>query len=194
MRNRLRFTPVALATALAAGLLTAAVGPAQAGPATADAPAAVPAYYLKFDKSSVTNSRLYLMKSVAGPDRVLASYKAGSGQTTNTCTLNKGWLPNGTYNIEFHRTNFDGIINGYVIKISDKKCHNGTKRTELFIHSEMRPNGTQGTIESERWTNSNPNDYYSNGCIKLNPGNIKNLFSKIGGLGWSRVTKLYVVS
>lgn len=142
----------------------------------------------------MTNSKLYLMKSVAGPDKVLASYKAGSGQSTNACILNRGWLPNGTYNIEFHRKNFDGIINGYVIKISDHKCHNGTKRTELFIHSEMRPNGTQGSIESEKWTNSNPNDYYSNGCIKLNPNNIKNLFSKIDGLGWSRVTKLYVFS
>ncbi|MFF4233600.1 L,D-transpeptidase family protein [Streptomyces sp. NPDC001820] len=196
MGTRARVAPVFLAMTLVGGLTAAAVAPAHAG-ATAEravAPAAAPSYYLKFDKNTVTNSKLYLMKSVAGPDKVIASYKAGSGTSTNTCAVAKGWLPNGDYKIEFHRKNFDGIINGYVIKISDKKCHSGTKRTALFIHSEMKPNGKQGSIESEKWTNSNPNDYYSNGCIKLNPSNIKNLFGKVDAVGWSKLTKLKVVS
>jgi hypothetical protein len=121
---------------------------------------------------------------------VIKTYKAGSGQVKNTCAVGKGWLPNAgaskPYAVQWHRKNFDGIINGFVIKISDRKCHNGTKRTELFIHSEMKPNGKQGTIESERWTNSGPNDYYSNGCIKLNPTNIKDLFKRLDHVGWSR--------
>ena len=191
MRFRAQLATAALSMALVGGLTAAATTTAQARPA---ASAATGKYYLKFDKSTVTNSRLYLMKSVSGPDKVIKKYKAGSGVNTNTCARNKGWLPNGDYKIEFHRKNFDGVINGYVIKISDKKCHNGTKRDALFIHSEMKPNGGQGRIESERWTNSNPNDYYSNGCIKLNPANIKDLFGKVDSVGWSKLVKLKVVS
>ncbi|MEV5773462.1 L,D-transpeptidase [Streptomyces antimycoticus] len=191
MRFRAQLATAAVSMALVGGLTAAATTTAQARPA---ASAATGKYYLKFNKSSVTNSRLYLMKSVSGPDKVIKKYRAGSGVNTNTCARGKGWLPNGDYKIEFHRKNFDGIINGYVIKISDKKCHSGTKRDALFIHSEMKPNGRQGSIESEKWTNSNPNDYYSNGCIKLNPANIKNLFAKVDSVGWSKLAKLKVVS
>ncbi|MGW6741542.1 L,D-transpeptidase [Streptomyces sp. NPDC055025] len=195
MGTRARLASIALTMTLTGGL-AATMAPAQAqsaGERTAAAAAAT-TYYLKFDKNTVTNSKLYLMKSVAGPDKVVASYKAGSGTGTNTCAVGKGWLPNGDYKIEFHSKNFDGIINGYVIKLADKRCSKGTKRTELFIHSEMTPNAKQGSIESERWTNSNPNDYYSNGCIKLNPSNIKNLFSRLDSVGWGKLTKLAVVS
>lgn len=191
MRFRAQLATAALSVALVGGLTAAATTTAQARPA---ASAATGKYYLKFDKSTVTNSRLSLMKSVTGPDKVIKKYKAGSGVNTNTCARNKGWLPNGDYKIEFHRKNYDGVINGYVIKIADKMCHNNILRDELFIHSEMKPNGRQGTIESEKWTNSNPNDYYSNGCIKLNPANIKNLFAKVDSVGWSKLTKLKVVS
>lgn len=188
-----------VAAVAALGVAFSVTGAGQAGAEPAAAPAerraaAAPSYYLKFDKGTVTNSRLSLMQSVSGPDRVIKSYKAGSGTSTNTCAVGRGWLPNGKYRIEFRRTNFDGLINGYVIKVTDKRCHNGTKRTELFIHSEMKPNGGQGRIESEKWTNTNPNDYYSNGCIKLNPTDIKALFAKAGSLGWSRVKGLVVTS
>lgn len=194
---RAKRNTVAAVAALGVAFSVTAAGQAGAEPAAAPAErraAAAPSYYLKFDKGTVTNSRLSLMQSVSGPDRVIKSYKAGSGTSTNTCAVGRGWLPNGKYRIEFRQTNFDGLINGYVIKVTDKRCHNGTKRTELFIHSEMKPNGGQGRIESEKWTNTNPNDYYSNGCIKLNPTNIKALFAKAGSLGWSRVKGLVVTS
>jgi len=196
MRFRAQFATAALSMALVGGLTAAATTTAQARPTDSTATSAAAAkYYLKFDKSTVTNSRLYLMKSVSGPDKVIKKYKAGSGVSTNTCASLKGWLPNGDYKIRFHQKNYPGSkIHGYVIRISDKKCHNGTKRDELFIHSEMTRNGGQGRAESERWTNSNPNDYYSNGCIKLNPANIKNLFAKVDSLGWSKLAKLKVVS
>ncbi|MCX4657788.1 hypothetical protein [Streptomyces uncialis] len=144
-----------VAAVAALGVAFSVTAAAQAGAQPAAAPAeqqsaAAPSYYLKFDKGTVTNSRLSLMRSVSGPDRVIKSYKAGSGTSTNTCAVGKGWLPNGKYRIEFRRTDFDGLINGYVIKVTDKRCHNGTKRTELFIHSEMKPNGGQGRIESEK--------------------------------------------
>ncbi|WEV23766.1 hypothetical protein OYE22_00165 [Streptomyces sp. 71268] len=188
-------TSLALAAVVVGGLTATTAVPAQAHTETRASAKVTDAHYLRFDKGSVTNSRLELVKRTAGRDKVLKKYKAGSGQTKNTCAVGKGWLPNAEkkpYAVEWHRKNFDGIINGLVIKLSDRKCHNGTKRTELFIHSEMKPNGKQGTIESERWTNSNPNDYYSNGCIKLNPTDIRDLFKRLDRIGWPK--KLYVVS
>lgn len=133
--------------------------------------------YFKKNTSDPINSKLWLMKSVTGAkDKVVAKYRAGSGNgSRNECATNKGRLPgtgtkNGKYKIEFHRTNFDGIINGYVIKLSDKKCAKGTKRTE-------------------RWDGTR--DYYSNGCIKLKPSDIKDLFAKAKRYG--RPKTLYVV-
>ncbi|MGW4022070.1 L,D-transpeptidase family protein [Streptomyces sp. NPDC005009] len=192
---RTRIAPLAVATALVGGLVATTTA------AAPDAHAAGGSYYLYFKKntSDPINSKLYLMKSVAdAKDKVVARYRAGSGNgSQNECATNKGWLPgtntkNGKYKIEFHRTNFDGIINGYVIKLSDKKCTQGdkrTKRTALFVHSEMKPNGKQGTIESERWDGTR--DYYSNGCIKLKPADIKDLFAKAERYGWPKT--LYVV-
>ncbi|WP_326770573.1 hypothetical protein OG978_43230 (plasmid) [Streptomyces sp. NBC_01591] len=195
-----RIIPLALAAVFVGGLSATTAAPAQARTETQASTQAsartTDAYYLRFNKGSVTNSRLELVKRTPGRDKVIKTYKAGSGQVKNTCAVGKGWLPNAgaskPYAVQWHRKNFDGIINGFVIKISDRKCYNGTKRTELFIHSEMKPNGKQGTRESERWTNSGPNDYYSNGCIKLNPTNIKDLFKRLDRLGWPK--KLYVVN
>ncbi|WP_411075754.1 L,D-transpeptidase family protein [Streptomyces sp. cmx-4-7] len=188
--------PLALAAVLVGGLTATTAAPVQARTETRASVQATDAHYLRFDKGSVTNSRLELVKRTPGRDKVIKTYKAGSGQVTDTCAVGRGWLPNAgaskPYAVEWHRKNFDGVINGLVIKISDRKCHNGTKRTELFIHSEMKPNGKQGTVESERWTNRNPNDYYSNGCIKLNPTDINDLFKRLDRIGWPK--KLYVVS
>ncbi|MFD5425458.1 L,D-transpeptidase family protein [Streptomyces sp. NPDC127084] len=187
--------PLALAAVVTGVLGATTATPAQARTESQTSAQATDAYYLRFDKGSVTNSRLELVQRTPGRDKVIKTYKAGSGQVKDTCAVGRGWLPNAgarkPYAVEWHRKDFDGIINGFVIKISDRKCHNGTKRTELFIHSEMKPNGRQGTIESERWTNSNPNDYYSNGCIKLNPTDIKDLFGRLDRVGWPK--KLYVV-
>ncbi|MFD5774025.1 L,D-transpeptidase family protein [Streptomyces fungicidicus] len=189
---RTRIAPLALATALVGGLAVTTTATAPA------AHAAGSSYYLYFKKnmSNPINSKLYLMKSVANAkDKVVAKYRAGSGNgSRDECAVSRGWLPgtttkNGKYDIEFHRTDFDGIINGYVIKLSDKKCSKGTKRTELFVHSEMQPNGKQGTIESERWDGTG--DYYSNGCVKLKPADIKDLFAKAKRYGWPKT--LYVV-
>jgi hypothetical protein len=100
-------------------------------------------------------------------------WRAGSGNgSTDSCASNAGWLPNGTYGGTF-KTGFNGVINGIVFQLDDKKCgRNRTKRTELFIHSEMMPNGKQNpNVESKRW--DGPNDYFSEGCVKLKPADIK---------------------
>jgi hypothetical protein len=101
------------------------------------------------------------------------SWRAGSGNgSTDSCASNAGWLPNGRYGGKLI-TGFDGDINGIVFQLNDKKCGTGeTKRTELFIHSEMTPSGGQNpNVESERWDGRS--DYKSLGCIKLRPQDIK---------------------
>ncbi|MEU6376714.1 L,D-transpeptidase [Streptomyces sp. NPDC046909] len=181
---------LAASAALALGGLTAALTPAQAAPA-GDTQAAAVSYYLKFDKGTNTNSKLYLIKKSGSTETKLASYRAGSGVITNPCATGQGWLPNGTYTIKAYHTKYNGsLIKGYAFQLSDKKCSNGTKRTELFIHSEMTKNGGQGTTEPTRWDGNS--DYKSAGCIKLKPADIKSLYTKAKNVGFP--TSLKVVS
>ncbi|MEW2414746.1 hypothetical protein AB0953_13595 [Streptomyces sp. NPDC046866] len=68
--------------------------------------------------------------------KVLAGFRAGSGTTTDECQSGRGWLPNGTYTVGQHYEKYDGeLIKGYAIRLSDKKCNNGTgrERDQLFI-------------------------------------------------------------
>ncbi|MEE4423095.1 hypothetical protein [Streptomyces bugieae] len=209
MRIRHRIVPLAAALALTGGLAATGAAPALAAhpaPGKAAAAAAAGGTYLYFNKnwSNPADSRLYLMKSVPNAkDKVLAKYRAGSGNGgrngTNECASMQGWLPTGNYRVLNHTKRHNGGrsgINGYAIQVQDKVCKNHrTKRTELFVHSEMNVNGTQGARQPGR---DNPyrwdgvRDYYSLGCIKLTPAHIKNLFAKAAHYGWP--TKLKVVN
>ncbi|MFD7439297.1 hypothetical protein [Streptomyces sp. NPDC059861] len=60
----------------------------------------------------------------------------------------------------------------------------------MFIHSEMNRDGSRGRSESRRWDGSG--DYRSNGCVKLNPDDIKKMFRLLDRIGWP--THLRVVS
>ncbi|UUU31846.1 peptidoglycan-binding protein [Streptomyces sp. CA-210063] len=151
------------------------------------------AVQLVFDKnqSDQTNSRL----SVVRGGKTIASYRAGSGRDNNKdeCAKSRGWLPNGTYDIKGHTKRHPGkVIRGYAIELENMKCANGTERTELFVHSEMTINGTQGSIERERWTDSNPVDFESLGCIKIRPTEIQHLFNVLDKVGWPK--SLQVIS
>ncbi|MFI8358207.1 hypothetical protein [Streptomyces cyaneofuscatus] len=200
---RTRFAPAALAVALlGTGMSVATAQPAAAQPAevapafAAKGKAKAPTHYLKFvkNKKSPTNSKLHLIKKGKKKDTSVVSWRAGSGNgSTNACKPNAGWLPNGSYKIEFHKKNFNGsAIKGYVIKLQDKKCSNGTKRTELFIHSEMQKNGKQGPKKGKdspwRWDGNG--DYKSLACIKLKPAHIKSLFTKSSAKGWPKTLKV----
>lgn len=159
--------------------------------------------YLWFKKNSKnpSKSRLSLVYVQQGGDGrthsfTVDSWRAGSGNgSTNTCARNKGWLPNGTYGIKaFYSAHNGGShgVNGISWLLSNHKCHSGTNRTELFIHSEMRPNGTQGPRTGGdspyRWDGDS--DYKSNGCIKLKPSDIREL--KGYRSNYPKPTKLYV--
>ncbi|WP_327350515.1 L,D-transpeptidase [Streptomyces sp. NBC_01304] len=186
MASHLRQTSIAVAVTLLAGLSAAVTAtPAQA---------AGDYNYLVFNKnwSDQTKSSLTLYRYLSSRDRVVKvdSWRAGSGSNHNACRHNGGgWLPNGTYKIKTKQKNFDGTkIKGYVMQLADFRCGNNQLRDELFIHSEMKKNGYPGSSEQWRWTDSNPNDYYSAGCVKLRPSAIKELFE------YAKPTKLVVVT
>ncbi|MEU6369463.1 hypothetical protein ABZ876_27925 [Streptomyces sp. NPDC046931] len=139
--------------------------------------------YLEFKKgANPQNSRLYFVYvQGSNPDHprihTLGSWRAGSGNgSKDTCASNAGWLPNGTYSIKAfypqHRGGPHGV-NGIAWYVGDHKCHSGRWRTDLFVHSEMLPNGSAGGSEPYRWDGDS--DYKSNGCIKLKPSDIRAL-------------------
>ncbi|RSM64816.1 hypothetical protein DMH04_50800 [Kibdelosporangium aridum] len=161
---------------LTALLMAWTVSSASAAQADEAAAVADDARYVWYNKSSSDPRSGKLSYSTGSVIR--GTWRAGSGAPTgwrDDCYRNHGWLPNGVYGTQW-RTNYDGsLINGRAIRLSDKVCSRGTvTRTELFIHSEQTVNNTQGTIEREQW--NGVNDYYSEGCIKMTPGDIAELF------------------
>ncbi|MER7541008.1 L,D-transpeptidase [Streptomyces sp. NPDC097704] len=177
-----------LATALALAPAAAAQGPAQAPP-----PAG--ATRLVFDKNpkDPTDSRLLVYKGDSNTP--WAVYRAGSGVgVQDDCARARGWLPNGNWKIKLKSTTYNGnLIKGYAVYLEDMKCSQGTlKRTEMFIHSEMNRDGSQGSAESRRWDGAR--DYKSNGCVKLNPDDIKKMFRLFDRPEFGWPTHLRVVS
>ncbi|MGC9499731.1 L,D-transpeptidase family protein [Streptomyces sp. WG7] len=176
----------AVATALALAPAAAAQGPAEA-----KAAAAAPATTLVFDKNpgDPANSKL----SVYRGKKLWATYRAGSGLgVKDDCARAKGWMPNGNWKIKLKTRTYNGnLIKGYAVYLQDMKCSKGTlTRTEMFIHSEMNRDGSAGRTEARRWDGAG--DYKSNGCVKLNPTDIKKMFRLLDRIGWP--THLRVVS
>ncbi|NXY97810.1 L,D-transpeptidase [Streptomyces sp. BR123] len=177
-----------LMTALALAPTAVAQGHSRAQPT----PGAV-ATTLVFDKNQddPTDSRLSVHKG----DRLLATYRAGSGLgVKNDCVRAEGWMPNGNWKIKLKSRTYNGkLIKGYAVYLEDMKCSKGTlTRTEMFIHSEMNRDGSQGNTERRRWDGAG--DYRSNGCVKLHPTDIKEMFRLLDrpDIGWP--THLRVVS
>ncbi|WP_299541720.1 peptidoglycan-binding protein [uncultured Streptomyces sp.] len=156
---------------------------------------AIKGYSLQFQKNRKypTYSKLSLVRD----GKTLKSWRAGSGKNTDECASGLGWLPSGSYKVQAHFTNRDGnAIDGYAIQLPNKPCRTGNvTRTDLFIHSEMTRNGGQGKDtphhdDSDRWDGAN--DYKSLGCIKLTPGDIKDLFKRLDQARWPKNLTLYV--
>lgn len=63
----------------------------------------------------------------------------------------------------------------------DKRCHSGTERAALFIHSEMGPDGRRGTVDSGKRTTARPNDCESGGCAEIGPAGAGDLFAAADG-------------
>lgn len=191
-----RIKAIVATGALALGLVASGTYVANAQPASGSDRVAAAAcktkVYFVYNKPnkgvSITKGNLKLRKLYSNCTRkTLGSWRAGSGTVKNSCTKNKGWLPNGTYpnkaagspytNIKYY-SNHTGVIKGKAWYVGNHKCSNGTVRTELFVHTKTPWPGTSG--------------YYSNGCIKVTPtvaNKIASLQSKYG-----KPTKLYVES
>jgi hypothetical protein len=132
--------------------------------------------YLAFRKDTNKNSVLLAYWTFDGNCAGSASWRAGSGVSTDGCEENKGWLPNGWYDSPFMDHSYNGVyIRGRVWRLSDKQCQAGAWRTELFIHSEETPTNTQlctsNTDDPWCWDGTPngdaTNDYASEGCVKV---------------------------
>jgi hypothetical protein len=164
--------PVVRVAALAA-VLAATVGPG----GSADA---APYRYGRFvfDKNpdAPADSRLFWRVYEEDYPNPVAQrvWRAGSGDgaSRDECATGHGWLPNGWYTVTLIPDK-DDKIKGIAFQLDHKACAGGrVTRTELFIHSEMKANGDQGCPDEPRcWDGDR--DYRSEGCIKLQPDDIK---------------------
>jgi len=112
-----------------------------------------------------------------------ASWRAGSGLSgkvgRDACHRGKGWAPNGTYSFVQHNRRQAPLINGRVFELQPQACRNGTVRQLMFIHSEQNWNNTQCKNRRGddpcRFEAPKINDYRSWGCIKMAPGDLRQL-------------------
>jgi hypothetical protein len=126
----------------------------------------------KKNASDQTSSRLrwFWSDNVTLRTSSIDLVRAGSGVNENECEIGKGWLPNGWYDELQMADHYNGTkIWGRVWQLQDKKCPNGTYRTELFVHTEETSEDSQTGCGSGRdapqcWDGAG--DYLSFGCIK----------------------------
>jgi hypothetical protein len=120
-----------------------------------------------------------------GGERTLVErkqWRAGSGFTkdsTNACRKNDGWLPNGGYQPRLYANYWGSLIKGRAIGLGQKRCADGTVRTDLFIHTEQGDANRQCPDRKGdqvcRWEYPRINDYRSFSCIKLSPRDLAEL-------------------
>lgn len=190
----------ALAAAVVAAVLLAVPAPTAAASTSAATTVAAPTVeqalirrraIITFDKNWTDPSRSTLTWKVVrqGDDgvwRVLEqlSWRAGSGMLGrsghNECAKGRGWLPNGSYRLRFHRDYHGNLIKGRAFRLDDHRCRNGsTTRVQLFIHTEQGAGNTQcadGRGDQVcRWEFPEVNDYKSAGCIKMSPDDLAEL-------------------
>ena len=111
------------------------------------------------------------------------SWRAGSGffrDSTNSCTRGIGWLPDGSYRPRLFADYHGSLIKGRAIYLGAKRCPDGTLRTDLFIHTEQGAGSRQCPDARGdqvcRWEYPKFDDYRSRGCVKLAPGDLRELY------------------
>lgn len=114
---------------------------------------------------------------------VRKEWRAGAGYfrgSTDACAKNRGWLPDGSYRPTLFADYPGNLIKGRAIYLGQKRCANGTMRTDLFIHTEQGARSRQcADLRGDqvcRWEYPTINDYRSYGCVKLSPGDLHELY------------------
>ena len=168
---------------LLAGLLVALAALTPAGAASADTQSLRAT--ITFDKNWRDPHRSTLTWEVRRGDRLVErrSWRAGAGFTkrsTDACRRDDGWLPDGSYRPRLYADYWGSLIKGRAIGLGQKPCADGTVRTDLFIHTEQDARSrqcpdTRGD-QACRWEHPRVNDYRSRGCIKLSPGDLRELW------------------
>ena len=135
-------------------------------------PASASIGWFDFKRITNTNSTLWFKWSDnTNPELVQSSpgWRAGSGDSTACGYINHGWLPVGWYDGWGHWNNYDSLIKGRVFWVQDKRCGDGTLRTELFIHTEETAANGQScpTAGDDPYCWEAVYDYNSGGCIKV---------------------------
>lgn len=170
----------ALATTVA--LLAAPAPAAYAAPAVEADPVHA---LIIFDKSAKNPWHSTVVWKAYRGEELLerATWRAGSGfggpHTRDACYRNRGWLPNGVYSFVQHDDYAGNLIKGRAFYLGNKRCHDGTLRTDLFIHTETGA-GNQQCADRKgdqlcRWEWPKINDYRSAGCVKMSPRDLRQL-------------------
>jgi hypothetical protein len=195
-----RVTTWCALVAIVSGTLTVVAAPAYAAspktsavvasPSTADRQVPRRRAIITFDKNDDDPSSSMLTwkvvrRSADGTWQVIeeVAWRAGSGMLgkagRNECAKGRGWLPNGTYRLRFHRNYRGNLIKGRAFRLDDHRCRNGRWRVQLFIHTEQSAHNTQCPDAAGdqvcRWEFPEVNDYKSAGCIKLAPADLAQL-------------------
>lgn len=128
--------------------------------------------------------RLYERRG-GGKERLVErrDWRAGAGLPgrggKDPCVRSVGWPPDGSYRLTFHRDYGGSAIKGRAFRMDDKACRNGTVRQSLFIHTEQGAGSRQCADRPGdqlcRWEWPRINDYKSNGCLKMSPGDLRQL-------------------
>ncbi|MGY2876726.1 hypothetical protein ACVW00_003916 [Marmoricola sp. URHA0025 HA25] len=137
------------------------------------------------DPSSSTLTWKVVRRTSGGAWRTVEqlSWRAGSGMLgpagVDECAKGRGWLPDGSYRLRFHRDYAGNLIKGRAFRLDDHRCRNGRWRVQLFIHTEQGAHDVQCPDDVGdqvcRWEFPEVNDYKSAGCIKLAPGDLAEL-------------------
>lgn len=137
------------------------------------------------DPSSSTLTWTVVRRAADGTSQVVEqlSWRAGSGALgragRNECAKGRGWLPDGSYRLRFHRDYPGNLIKGRAFRLSDHRCRNGRWRVQLFIHTEQGAGNRQCPNRPGdqlcRWEFPRINDYKSAGCVKMAPDDLAEL-------------------
>ena len=146
---------------------------------TAVAPTADAAYFKYRKRDTTIDGRI---QGVCGSYCWTSEYRAGSGNGGKTGCQWGNWIPNGTYNVQFHSDSYNHTIKGRVWYLNNYYCANGVTRTELFVHTEEYYDRSQlcWSPYNEDYCWDGAGDYYSLGCIKVARRPVVDGYSDVG--------------